>query len=107
MQHGDADAPIDIAARGEDDETTISVHNSGPAISPEKVSQLFGGIRRGTAGSRDRRHLGLGLFIVDKIVEGHNGTLEVQSTPESGTTFTIRLQKSPADARKANAATVQ
>ena len=37
---------------------------------------------------------GLGLFIVEKMAEGHGGTIDVRSTEEAGTTFTMRLPKS-------------
>lgn len=35
--------------------------------------------------------LGLGLYIVREIVIAHRGTVEVTSTAEEGTTFTVRL----------------
>jgi signal transduction histidine kinase len=44
-------------------------------------------------GARDRRHLGLGLYIVEKIVTAHDGRIDVTSTEESGTTFTVRLPR--------------
>ena len=34
---------------------------------------------------------GLGLYVVQEIVKAHAGTVEVTSTPGSGTTFTLRL----------------
>ena len=41
----------------------------------------------------DDRHLGLGLYIVAKIVEAHEGSIDVQSTDATGTVFTIHLDR--------------
>ena len=101
VQHGAADAPIIVEARHDAGDTILAVHNQGRAIPAEKLDDIFDGLKPGADGSRDRRHLGLGLFIVDKIVEAHGGTIEMQSAEESGTTFTIRLPRpsAPEDAR--------
>jgi signal transduction histidine kinase len=37
--------------------------------------------------------LGLGLFIVRKIVNAHHGKITVESSPTSGTVFTVRLPR--------------
>jgi len=66
-----------------------------------KVSDNGGGIDRETRervfslffSSKGIEGTGLGLFISNKIVTGHGGTIEVDSTPRVGTTFTIRLPK--------------
>jgi len=42
---------------------------------------------------RDRRHLGLGLYIVDKIVEAHGGSIDVRSSEREGTTFAVSLPR--------------
>jgi signal transduction histidine kinase len=39
------------------------------------------------------RSVGLGLFIVDRIVRAHHGTVEVLSTADEGTSFRIRLPR--------------
>lgn len=94
VEHGDAKAAITISARGTDQAVTFSVHNHGRAIAPERVRHLFEAMK-GDAGKRgDPHHLGLGLYIVDKIVEGHGGTIDVQSAADSGTTFTVDLPRS-------------
>ena len=43
---------------------------------------------------RSKTSLGLGLFIVREIVIGHGGTIEVQSSAEGGTVFSVRLPRS-------------
>lgn len=94
VQHGSAGSPVYIAARGAPDAVTIAVHNEGPTIGSEQMTRLFQGMngvpRRD---GRDRRHLGLGLYIVDKIVTAHAGSIDVQSNAEKGTTFTLRLPR--------------
>jgi len=58
------------------------------------MDHLFDAMKEIQPGSmRDRRHLGLGLYIVDKIVAAHEGRIEVQSSTDEGTTFTVHLPR--------------
>lgn len=93
-QHGSEKAPIMVEAHGHDREVEILVQNEGPAIPPDQVGQIFQAMKRtGGSTSRDRRHLGLGLYIVDKIVDAHGGSVDVRSSKQDGTTFTLRLPR--------------
>ena len=93
-QHGSNKSPIRVLARGFDHEVEIAVQNEGPVIPPEDVGQIFRALKHSRGqGARDRRHLGLGLYIVDKIVEAHGGSIDIQSTKEQGTTFTVVLPR--------------
>ena len=92
VQHGDADQPIRVSARGNPTEVIIAVRNSGGAIPRDQLRRMFDG---GTPGSRtngDRRHLGLGLFIVNRIIDAHRGSIEVDSA-DGETAFTIHLPR--------------
>jgi len=74
----------------------VRVADSGCGVAPEHLAHLFDrfwqvpGTRRGGAG--------LGLAIAKGIVEGHGGTITVESTPGVGTTFTCTF---PADGETA------
>jgi signal transduction histidine kinase len=94
VHHGSERSPIRVAARGEPKEVVISVQNAGPVIPKKKLGQLFAAMKHARAdGARDRRHLGLGLYIVDKIVAAHGGSVDVRSSTKQGTTFTVHLPR--------------
>ncbi|WP_084361575.1 sensor histidine kinase [Herbiconiux solani] len=77
----------------EDGVVELAVADDGPGIAPELVPELFERFARGDS-SRSRRagSSGLGLAIVASIVEAHEGSIAVDSSPE-GTTFTVRLAR--------------
>lgn len=64
---------------------TITVEDSGPGIPPDTLPRIFDPMF-----STHREGCGLGLFIVKRIVDSHNGTIHVEST-RSGTRFVIQL----------------
>ncbi|HEY0996813.1 MAG TPA: sensor histidine kinase [Gemmatimonadaceae bacterium] len=102
VQHGAPHAPVKVSAAGRGDEIIIAIHNDGPPIPAGDRATIFDAGTRGGVAPRDRRHAGLGLYIVDRIVSAHGGTIDVQSAEDEGTTFTVRLPRraaAPADRR--------
>lgn len=97
MHHGAQDTPINVVANGDDaEQVSVSVTNQGAPIPPGQISGLFAAMKRGTemgTGRADQEHLGLGLYIVDKIVEAHGGSIDVRSSETDGTTFTLSLPR--------------
>jgi signal transduction histidine kinase len=67
------------------------VHNRG-AIAPDLLPQIFAPFvsRQGMDSSEG---LGLGLYIVRQIVLAHGGDIDVHSTSDEGTTFSVRLPR--------------
>jgi sigma-B regulation protein RsbU (phosphoserine phosphatase) len=88
VAYGDLQQPITITSRVEQDHAVVSVKNQGPVIPDSLMGVLFEPMIRGGNTGTDSRSVGLGLFIVREIVRAHNGVVSVNSTPESGTTFT-------------------
>lgn len=98
IQHGASDGTVRIVARGHPAEVVISVANQGTPIPPEHIGQLFHPMKKsGRLRRVDDQHLGLGLYIVDKIVEAHGGSITVESNESTGTVFTIRLNRATGD----------
>jgi PAS domain S-box-containing protein len=66
---------------------SLVVEDTGVGIPPEILPHIFEPFRRGSADvSRKAEGTGLGLAISRKLMERHAGTLDIQSTPGSGTT---------------------
>jgi signal transduction histidine kinase len=93
VSHGSTDTPITVTARGDVDEVMLSVHNRGRPIPKDELPLLFDPTRRKPTVARDADHLGLGLYITERVVVGHGGRIEVESSQERGTTFTVRLPR--------------
>ncbi|WP_193173240.1 ATP-binding protein [Nisaea nitritireducens] len=81
-----------IVRRADDDHVIIEVTDNGCGIPKAEQEQIFEPFRQ--ASSAYVRHAagaGLGLYIVQRIVSAHGGEIEVESEPDKGATFRIRL----------------
>ena len=77
---------ITIETRGDEDELTIRIKDNGPGIPVEDRSRVFEPFVTGRDGG-----LGLGLAIVNEIIQMHNGSIYIESAPSGGAQFSIRL----------------
>ncbi len=92
---------LSIFAGLEGDELLIRISDTGPGIPKEIEGRLF----QTFVSARKKGGTGLGLAIVRKIVDEHNGSIDVESS-EQGATFTLRLpQGNAAPSRPAPART--
>ena len=66
----------------------IRVEDTGSGINPEQLSKIFDPY---FTTKQSKSGTGLGLYITKKVVEDHNGSIKVDSNPQTGTVFTIRL----------------
>jgi PAS domain S-box-containing protein len=94
VKYGDIHAPITVRVYSRGHRVSISVHNFGDPIPLDELSTLFEPFER--AKKVSQKGWGLGLTLVQGVAKAHGGVVTVQSSQESGTTFTLDL---PDDAR--------
>ena len=98
VQHGDPDTTISLRAVGKADGAVVQVHNFGAPIPADSLGALFEPMVQAAkaasaGGARSSTSMGLGLYIVREIARGHGGTIDVESSADAGTTFTLRLPR--------------
>jgi signal transduction histidine kinase len=81
---------VAVAVTRETDRAIVTVKDTGVGISAEHLPRIWERLYRADA-SRSERGLGLGLSLVKAFVEAHGGTVEAESEPGRGSTFTVRL----------------
>jgi signal transduction histidine kinase len=79
---------VTVSCARKDFYVDVRVEDTGYGITQAQLAKIFEPYfttKQGKSGT------GLGLYITKKVVEDHNGSIKVDSTPQVGTTFTIRL----------------
>ncbi|MBQ0829773.1 sensor histidine kinase [Streptomyces tagetis] len=92
VRHGEGTVTIDITPtasprEGEDAGTSVTVSDEGPGIPEESMNRVFTRFWRGSK----RGGTGLGLYIVQGIVEAHGGTITVGRASGGGAEFRFTL----------------
>jgi two-component system OmpR family sensor kinase len=95
LVHTPAGAPIEISVVDDEEWVTINVRDHGPGLPAKSHEYIFdrfwrseGGRERGKAGA------GLGLAIVQGVLDAHGGRISAQNAPDGGALFSVRLPKS-------------
>ncbi|NGZ84908.1 sensor histidine kinase [Duganella aceris] len=92
VKYGDGGG-IDVKIEEAHERMMLSVHNSGTAIPMEHRGRIFEYLRR-EGGNQDG--WGIGLPFVQSVAESHGGSIALDSSPATGTTFLIDV---PVDCR--------
>lgn len=82
---------ITVSAQDLGSEVIVSVEDTGQGIAADKKDQIFE--RFAQIGNKDRRGLGLGLFISKILVESHGGKIWVSSSLGHGSVFYFSLPR--------------
>lgn len=79
-------------AQGKDGRVEIRVADTGVGISPENLAKIFD-----LYFTTKRAGTGIGLSLVYRTIQLHNGDIDVESTPGKGTTFIIKMPQARGD----------
>jgi len=90
IKYGKESNNIFLSLHQEKNTIKFLIKDNGIGISPTDIPQIFDPFYRSSE-ARSLEGSGLGLALVKKIIELHNGEITVESTENSGTTFEILL----------------
>ena len=86
------DGSIRVAARADGGDVVVTVADTGIGVPSREMPRLFERFHRiENARARSNEGSGIGLALVQELVQLHGGTITVSSTEGEGTTFTVRL----------------
>jgi two-component system, sensor histidine kinase and response regulator len=94
---------VDVSVEAVDGKAQLKVGDTGIGMTQEEADKLFGEfVRIKNQKTRNIMGSGLGLSIVKKLTQMYNGSIDVESAPDEGTTFTVRLDRetAPEDAQE-------
>jgi two-component system sensor histidine kinase VicK len=91
LKHSPRGSTVHLRARRDGDGALLEVADEGSGIEPDQLSHVFDRFYRADEARSGSRGAGLGLAIAKEIVEVHDSSIQVESTPNQGTTFGFRL----------------
>lgn len=92
LKYSPTGSQIEVASREDGDWVVIEVRDQGIGLSPAEIEHLFTRFYRAKNDTTTRvSGTGLGLYLTRYFVEAHGGFVEVESVPQQGSTFRIRL----------------
>jgi signal transduction histidine kinase len=93
--HGDEGGWLDVATFDDVDHVRLVVENSGPLLDAETVGDLVQPFRRAGGERLPAPGSGLGLSIVNAVVEAHGGTTRLTARGEGGLLVDVTLPVTP------------
>jgi signal transduction histidine kinase len=91
IKYTQVDGKVSVEINRDKSDICISVIDTGVGIAAEDINFIFADFYRGKNLPEGERSSGVGLSITKRIVEAHQGSINVESKLGEGSTFTIRL----------------
>jgi signal transduction histidine kinase len=91
IKYSPSGGAVEVRAQPDDGGVRISVADRGPGIPHDQQRLIFEKFGRADVAGGSRPGTGLGLFIARSIAEAHGGSIDVRSSPDAGSTFTLTL----------------
>lgn len=89
IQHNDKEVPeVTVSATRDDETVLIRVADNGPGISDARKSEIF----EQSEMELDSEGTGLGLYLVETLVNHYGGDIRVEDNDSEGTVFIVKLQ---------------
>ncbi|WP_175452802.1 PAS domain S-box protein [Halorientalis regularis] len=91
IQHNDKEVPeVSVSATQEDDIVAVRIADNGPGISDERKEKIF---QQGEMGL-DSEGTGLGLYLVETLVDRYGGSVYAEDNDPMGAVFVVELLRS-------------
>ncbi|WIV66619.1 PAS domain S-box protein [Natrialbaceae archaeon AArc-T1-2] len=90
VQHNDADEPrVDVGVDVDEDAVTVRIADDGPGIPPNRRDAIFGRTEAGL----EHPAAGVGLYLVDTLVDRYDGDVRVEESELGGAAFVLELPR--------------
>jgi signal transduction histidine kinase len=90
LKYSPSDGEVVVSAERQGEHVAVRVADRGPGIASDDLPRVFERFFRGKAVQK-ADGLGLGLYIVQLLVDAHGGTVRAESRAGEGATFTFTL----------------
>lgn len=97
IKYSPAASPIEIALEPSQEDVVFIVTDHGIGIAEAELPCVFEAFRRVGLSKEAVPGVGLGLFVVNRIVQMHGGSINVKSTLGAGSTFRVQLPRAPSE----------
>jgi two-component system phosphate regulon sensor histidine kinase PhoR len=82
---------VDVSVKPVDGSVIVTIADSGVGVPPDELEAIMSRFYRATTVREHFPGMGLGLFVSRSIVEAHNGSIDITSEEQQGTTVTVTL----------------